>query len=389
MLFFYIPFGTNALICRTPVITMAMIAINVLVWAILAFGMFTQEQMEPFMLTRGDGLKPWQWLTSMFIHVGFVHLLFNMFFLWTFGPVIEEKLGEWKMVALYLGIGIFQCAVEQILFLGTESPPSFGTSPIIFGLLAMCFIWAPENKVRAFFFYWFIIRINWHEIETDVCIIAGFFVLLDVVLSLFLFGSIFTPLMHFTGAIIGLVIAIILLKMKRVDCDYQDIFSAYSGAKDKAEEEEKESALQKMKEARHKRDCLLTEEIELALANQTPLPAFIIAQRKEVEFTEWTLPRESHFTMIQQLLAGEHYEEATASIRQYLQRHLEQAVFVQMMLAQALLAQNKPKAASKVLDDIASQELGVQQQSAIQKIQAKAEAMYRKNVEAGIYEVVE
>jgi len=115
------------------------------------------------------------------------------------------------------------------------------------------------------------------------------------------------------------------------------------------------------------------------------LPAFIIAQRKEREFADWILPQELHLKMIQQLLGGKHWTEATSSIRQYLERHQEQSVFVRLMLTQALLTQNKPSAALKALDAISPE--APEQRSAIPKIRAKAEAMHQKNLDNGFYEV--
>jgi predicted Zn-dependent protease len=198
---------------------------------------------------------------------------------------------------------------------------------------------------------------------------------------------------HIVGALLGIAVAVTMLKRNLVDCEFQDIFSVYSGAKDRAEiEANQPDAVQRRKERaaqRQKRQNLLSEEIELALQNQTPLPAFIIAQRKEREFTDWTLPQELHLKMIQQLLGEKHWAEATTSMRQYLERHQEQALFVKLMLAQAHLAQNKPKSATKILDGISLQESEVTQQAAIQKIRAKAEAMFKKNRDEGIYELEE
>jgi thioredoxin-like negative regulator of GroEL len=145
--------------------------------------------------------------------------------------------------------------------------------------------------------------------------------------------------------------------------------------------------LKEIDELQKKRQNLLGEEIELAIQNQTPLPAFIIAQRKEKEFAGWTLPQELHMKMIQQLLAGKHWSEATVSMQQDLERHQEQVFFVRLMLAQAFLSQNKPKSAAKVLDDIPLHESGAEQQSAILKIRAKADAMRQKNLDDGFFDL--
>jgi predicted Zn-dependent protease len=91
--------------------------------------------------------------------------------------------------------------------------------------------------------------------------------------------------------------------------------------------------------------------------------------------------------MIQLLLGGKHWTEAITSMYQYVERHQEQASFVRLMLAQALLTQNKPQAAAKVLEGISLQESETTQQSAILKIRAKADAMHQKNLDEGIYEL--
>ena len=59
--------------------------------------------------------KPWQWITSNFMHAGFMHLLGNMFCLWGFGLVVEGKIGWWRFLLVYLGIGITQCAARTVV----------------------------------------------------------------------------------------------------------------------------------------------------------------------------------------------------------------------------------------------------------------------------------
>ena len=383
----YLPYGTDAPLYHRPMVIIAMIAINVVV-----FMMFPeQEQIEPYMLALGDGLHPIQWLTTNFLHADIFHLIFNMLFLWVFGPVVEGRVGLFKTLVIYLGIGILYGASIQILalILGVESGYCLGASAIIYGLAAMSFVWAPESRVHALFIWFILLRGGIKELETEIMIVVGFFAFLQVVSEL-VFGNP-SGLLHGTGAVLGLIVAVTMLWKNLVDCEYEDIFSVYSGKKDRVDREaSKPDVVQRRKkreEKRKKRQNLLSEEIELALQNQTPLPAFIIAQRKEKEFPSWTLPQEWHFKMIRQLLAGKHWTEATASMQQYLERHQEQAFFVRLMLAQALLSQNKPKFAAKVLDDISLHESGAEQQSAILKIRAKADAMHQKNLDEGVFEL--
>ena len=71
-----------------------------------------------------------------------------MLFLWAFGIVVEGKLGPVKYLLAYLLIGTLHGAFVQIL-LRTSSLnlPAAGASAVIYGLMAICMIWAPRNEL--------------------------------------------------------------------------------------------------------------------------------------------------------------------------------------------------------------------------------------------------
>jgi len=50
--------------------------------------------------------KPWQILTYMFLHGGWAHILFNMFALFSFGPILEYSIGSKKFFTLYFACGL-------------------------------------------------------------------------------------------------------------------------------------------------------------------------------------------------------------------------------------------------------------------------------------------
>ncbi|MCA9046891.1 MAG: rhomboid family intramembrane serine protease, partial [Planctomycetaceae bacterium] len=106
---------------------------------------------QQFALSYGNGLTPLQWVTSLFVHGGIIHLLGNMFFLWGFGLIVEGKLGWSRFIPLYLVIGAAESAIEQFAFSQQEGM-SFGASSAIFGLMAVSLIWAPRNELSVF--YW-------------------------------------------------------------------------------------------------------------------------------------------------------------------------------------------------------------------------------------------
>ena len=114
-----IPLGTDAPIYHYPIVTVALIVANVVAFASTGAGM-DMDAVQQYALAHGEGLQPIQWVTSNFIHGGFGHLIGNMIFLWGFGLLVEGKLGWWKFLLLYLGIGAAQCALEQTFMLGYD-----------------------------------------------------------------------------------------------------------------------------------------------------------------------------------------------------------------------------------------------------------------------------
>lgn len=55
---------------------------------------------------QNDMFKPWQILTHMFMHGGFMHIFFNMFALWMFGTAVEQRFGSKKFLFFYISSGL-------------------------------------------------------------------------------------------------------------------------------------------------------------------------------------------------------------------------------------------------------------------------------------------
>ena len=147
-----LPYTTDAPLYHPPITTGTLIGLNVATFVMV---MTSSVSASDLALSHGDGLHPIQWITSNFIHGDVMHLLGNMMSLWVFGLVVEGKIGWWRMLLLYLGIGVGQCALEQTITLGMSSGESFGASSIIYGLMAIAIIWAPSNEVSCVTLIWY------------------------------------------------------------------------------------------------------------------------------------------------------------------------------------------------------------------------------------------
>ena len=85
---------------------------------------------------KPDDLLPF--ITMMFLHAGWLHMIFNMWTLWLFGPTIEDRLGHGRFLVFYLICGV-AAAVAHAVFNPTSTVPALGASGAVAGVLG-CFI---------------------------------------------------------------------------------------------------------------------------------------------------------------------------------------------------------------------------------------------------------
>jgi membrane associated rhomboid family serine protease len=249
-----LPYGSDAPLYHLPIVTGAMILLNVL--AYLGVGALeAQMNEEDFaflanqLILQYGTFKPWQWITSNFMHAGFMHLLGNMFCLWGFGLVVEGKIGWWRFLLVYLGIGVTQCAVEQTLMLFADEGGSLGASAIIYGLMAMCMVWAPENEMNCF------VLIGFRPTTMDIPLysLGVFFVFIELLTGLIAGLTFGSQVLHLMGAGIGFGVAVVMLKKDLVDCEGWDLFNVWAGTQHKARDEQAEAAAKIVREAEARR----------------------------------------------------------------------------------------------------------------------------------------
>jgi len=121
-----------------PRVTYALLAINVLVWlAMTAAGGSTNTAVlirfgakVNLLIAQG---QVWRLLTSMFLHIGLMHLFFNSYALFAFGIEVERLYGSARFLAIYLLAGLYGSLVSFAL--GPNL--SAGASGAIFGLLGV------------------------------------------------------------------------------------------------------------------------------------------------------------------------------------------------------------------------------------------------------------
>jgi membrane associated rhomboid family serine protease len=91
---------------------------------------------------------PW-WatvFTSMFLHGGILHIAFNMLFLWIFGNNIEDSMGRPRFLLFYLLAGIVAAYTQALLTAGS-TVPAIGASGAIAGVLGGYLLLYPRARV--------------------------------------------------------------------------------------------------------------------------------------------------------------------------------------------------------------------------------------------------
>jgi rhomboid family protein len=107
--------------------------------------------------------------TSMFVHASILHLVFNMLALWIFGDNVEDYLGHFRYLILYLLSGLAAAALHTFFNL-SSTVPTVGASGAIAGVMGAYFVLYPRAKVLTlvpFFFVFFVWLPAW--------IVLGFF----------------------------------------------------------------------------------------------------------------------------------------------------------------------------------------------------------------------
>ena len=99
----------------------------------------------------------WQFLTYMFVHGDFTHLLFNMLGLFFFGLAVERTIGSKEFLLMYLVSGTLCGIISFLVYLFSGSYMTFlvGASGAIYSLLLAYAVIFPRNRI----YFWGVLPI--------------------------------------------------------------------------------------------------------------------------------------------------------------------------------------------------------------------------------------
>lgn len=154
-----IPLRDNTRSRSFPYVNITLIAINILVffkeitlptqhlnYFFYTYGIIPTQVVEQTiagapLLTVGI-----PFITAMFLHGGWLHLLGNMLYLWIFGDNVEDRLGHLPYLFFYLSVGIIG-SVTHIIANPSSQVPIIGASGAIAGVLGAYFLSFPTARI--------------------------------------------------------------------------------------------------------------------------------------------------------------------------------------------------------------------------------------------------
>lgn len=421
-----IPFSTDAPLYHKPVVTCILIAINIVMFFLFCHN--AERSQGQFVLVDDQGnhlsleelkksnpaeaaqleelikqetvstgpssfetlsvefgkVRPWQWLTTNFMHADLEHLLGNMIFLWAFGLVVEGKVGHLVFLAIYVGIGALYGMAIQLggLYFGNQGI-ALGASAAIFGLLALCVLWAPANEFTVF---------TGRRVIDLPIVLFGFFFIGKEVLFLYLREfRMSSELLHVVGFFIGFPLGAIMVKNNWVDCEGWDLFTYMGlGGSKKSKKKKKKGqaaklaatngnsyedqpyfqALKSEKSLKSQANRKLDEVAKMiASARFDEALEFFQAAENEVIDLEWR--QEDLYRLIQGLLAEKQIDKALPLVEYHANNFEVSKPEMQLLLARLYIVRNEFNLASQTILKIDASSLNEKQSALLEKMKIK------------------
>ncbi len=382
-----VPYSSDAPAYHWPIATWLLIGVNTAAFVLtLSMG---DEATQSYALRYGSGLHPLQWLTSLFMHAGIVHLVGNMIFLWVFGFIVEGKIGWFWMLVVYLAIGVLECAIEQTIMLRASSEGySVGASAAIFGLMAIALVWAPANEVHCLWFWRF------RAIQVDISVIWFAimnlaFQFLDAILAKLRMSS---EVIHLMGAALGLGVGVAMFKMGMADCEGWDLFSVMAGrgrglsdkgstlTKKSRKSKKAKSAEQEPKLSVEERSARATLKVRRLIEEGDAGAAVQTVERVSKSIPGWELAQADWLALIKLINQHKMLHDATPLLQSYVKRFPDDSAKVGLLLGQVFIEQSKPAKALRYLRDVPESELVGKLLQVRSSLVKKAEALQAEGV---------
>ena len=159
-------------------------------------------------IVRETGESVHTFLTHQFLHGSWVHVLFNGYFLYTFGDNVEHLFGRWRFALLFVGAGAAGALLHVLLSRATATPV-IGASGSIAGVMGAYLVSFPHAKLFQTLPFVPI------QIKIPAWVYLALWVLFQVVMGFFSTAVQFAWFSHLGGFLFGLALTPLVLRWRR------------------------------------------------------------------------------------------------------------------------------------------------------------------------------
>jgi len=143
--FLSLPIAIRTIIGLSTVIFLVQIIGSIFIGK--AFTVFVRDWFAFFPDVWVTLFQPWRLVTYMFLHAGFMHLLFNMLWLWWLGRSVEQTLGPRSFSAIYFGAGIGGALLDVALAQVFGINYIIGASGAVYGVMVAFAMLYPNQPI--------------------------------------------------------------------------------------------------------------------------------------------------------------------------------------------------------------------------------------------------
>jgi membrane associated rhomboid family serine protease len=189
-MFFLFPVGVDYRTDRLPIVTFSLMGICTILY-VIGVGLFLEQVgrvdtlNDPLIDKFGlipNRATPLTWVSHLFLHAGFFHLLGNMVYLFLFGAVVEDMIGRAKFIAFFFIGGLAAAAIHIILSDPASADiPMVGASGAISACLGAVVILHPRTHVQFRYFFWVIIPFFFGDFTLPSWLVISFWFGKDII----------------------------------------------------------------------------------------------------------------------------------------------------------------------------------------------------------------
>ena len=171
-----------------PVVNLLIIVLNVFVFlwqltqgpylkeTLFFYGIVPIRYSDPGFSEQFSRFQQWlPFLTSMFLHGGFLHILGNMWFLYIFGDNVEDRLGHIRYIIFYILCGVAAGLIHLLTNWGSKIP-TIGASGAISGVMGAYLLLYPRARITTLILIFFFFQL----VEIPAFVFVGYWLLLQL-----------------------------------------------------------------------------------------------------------------------------------------------------------------------------------------------------------------